>query len=141
MPNLFRFICLVTLSLLFATPAFAGTSAGKEAERTGYAYIKKMAVECNGLTYLKSGDDMREYKGAITISLHEPPSKNLKQGIEWSGGYEINAPNERMNFQKEGWTDELPMPLLFSVKKIRGQWQASGLLKVTCHEIERVSTK
>lgn len=143
MPNLFRFISFVTLFFVLAVPVFAASTAEKEAEQTGYAYIKKMITKCNGLSYLKSGNtsDIREYKGKITISLHEPPSKDSKKGVEWAGGYEVNAPNERMNFQNEGWTDELPMPLLFSVKKIRGEWQASGLLKVTCDEVQRLRAK
>lgn len=138
MLNLFRFTCLATLFLMSIVPAFAESSFDREAERTGYTYMKKMITVCNGISYLKSTDDIRRYKGKITISLHEPPSKDPKKGIEWGGGYEINAPKESMNFQNEGWTDDLPQPLLFSVQKIRGQWRASGLEKVTCDVVQNL---
>lgn len=137
MSNVFRLFCLVTLFLTSVVPVFAGPSADREAGRIGYAYVKKMVIVCNGFSYLKSTDDIRKYKGKITIALHEPPSKDSKKGIEWSGFYEVNAPDERMNFSNEGWT-EPPMPLLFSVQKIRGQWQASGLAKVTCGEVQNL---
>lgn len=134
MPNLFRFACLATLFLMSIVPAFAESSFDREAKRTGYAYAKKMVTVCNGFSYLKSTDEIRRYKGQITIVLHDAPPKDSKK---WIGYYEVNAPDDRMNFRNEGWT-EPDMPLLFSVQKIRGQWRASGLEKVTCDVVQNL---
>jgi len=97
-----------------------------------------MITQCNGLSFLKSAHikDIREYRGSITISLHEPTSNNLQKGIEWAGSFEINAPMERINFNKEGWTDDIPMPLLFTVEKRQGKWLARGLQKASCEEVQ-----
>ena len=119
-----------------AAPSSAAV-AEKEAERTGYAYLEKMITRCNGLAYLKEGPDIREYQGTIKIDLHEPPERNPKKGKDWGGGFEVNAPKERMNYRNEGWTVETPMPLMFSVAKVHGQWLAdSSFQKVTCDEVK-----
>jgi hypothetical protein len=135
--NLFRFACIIALSLVLAVPALADSSLDKQAEHAGYSYLKKMVIVCNDFSYLKSTDRIERYKGKIRISLHEPPSKDPKKSIEWEGGYEVNAPDDRMNFKNEGWT-EPPVPLLFFVQKRRGQWQASGFLNVSCDEVKRL---
>jgi hypothetical protein len=135
---------IILLFILLSVNAFAGSTGDREAEKFGFDYIKKTITICNKeLSYLKSAqiNDIREYRGSIKISLHEPPSRNPKKTIEWSGSFEINASNERMNFNNEGWTQDLPAPLLFTVEKMQGKWQARGLQKVSCGKIQRLSSK
>lgn len=135
---LFRYPSIMPLIILLSINAFANITAEKEAEKFGYDFITKMMARCNGLSYLKSAHikDFREYRGSITISLHEPASNNVQKDIEWAGSFEINAPKERMHSNREGWTHDIPMPLLFTVEKRQGRWLAKGLQKASCEEVQ-----
>jgi hypothetical protein len=142
MPNLFRFLGLLTLFIMLSMPAFAASSADlqKEADRNANAYLQKMGAKCNGAYYFKANREIRELRGKLNIGLHEPPYGDIKKGIEWSCNYEISAKKERAYSRGEGWS-EPPIPVLFFVEKVRGKWRTSGLKKITCDEVNKLRAK
>jgi len=113
----------------------------KEAEQAGLTYVKKMAARCGGVTYLKSNDEVREFKGPFRLCLHEPLFKATGNNAGVAANYEVYAAEEgRSNYKNQGWSVS-GSPFLIGMKKTRGPWKGSGLEKVTCKEVQTLGVK
>jgi len=116
----------------------------REAERAGLAYVKSMAAHCRGATYLKSNDEVREFRGPFRLCLHEPLYKaagNEASEAKVAANYEVYAAQEgRSNYKGQGWSYSGPA-FLIGMEKTQGRWKGSGLEKVTCKEIQRLGSK